>query len=102
MLSAMPLKARQLVTMLLVCMALGAVVCQYHIAPIDNEHSAPSEPHATPSAHSALHSFCQAAVLSAIMFFALLICFVLYVTPLVLKYTAPVFPPFIPPRLAAY
>ncbi len=99
-LSAMPFKARQLVTMLLVCVALGAIVCQYHITPIDSERSAPSEHRSTASAHSTLHFCCQAAVLSAIMFFALLICFLLYVNLLGLKYTAPVFPPFRPPRHA--
>ena len=102
MLSVMPRKAHQVVAMLLVCVALGAiVVCQFHMTPSDHGHDAPGTHHPTPSAHSMLDSSCLMAVLPAIIFIAFLVFFPFYAAPLWLKHAPPTFPPFIPPRHAA-
>ena len=101
MLSIIPCTPRQVVTLLLICMTIGAVMaCQVHITPLDQRHAIPGKSHPSTSAHSGLDFSCMgmAAVLPALVIFASLLFHVLYATPLVLKYAVFVFPPFIPPR----
>lgn len=100
-LSLMPRTTCQIVTLLLICMIVVAVIaCQVHITPFDQGHAMPGKSHASTSAHSGLDFSCMgmAAVLPTIVIFASLLFQVVHTTPLVLKYAVFVFPPFIPPR----
>jgi len=99
-LSLMSRTTCQIVTLLLICMTVVAVIaCQVHIAPFDQGHAIPGKSHASTSAHSGLDFSCMgmAAVLPTIVIFASLLFHVVHATPLVLKYVVFVFPPFIPP-----
>lgn len=94
-------KARQIVALLLICMAVGAVIaCQVYTTPLDQGQAMPSQSDANASAHSLLAFSCMgmAAVLPMLVIFAWLLFHVLHTTPLVLNPAVFVFPPFIPPR----
>jgi len=94
-------KARQIVALLLICMAVGAVIaCQVYTTPLDQGQAMPSQSDANSSAHSLLAFSCMgmAAVLSTLVIFAWFLFHVLYTTPLVLNPAVLVFPPCIPPR----
>ena len=101
MLAAIPHKSNQLVALLLVCMAIAAALaCQLH--PTSNhEQAIPGSHHPGSSSHAGLDFFCMVAVLPAMITFLLWALLAFHTPSRVLKYTAPVSPPFIPPRNTA-
>lgn len=102
MLSVVQPKAHQNVVLLLVCMAiLAAIACQVHSA-LNVEYAVPDQRHLRTSLHSGLDVFCVVAVLPAIAVFLSWLFFAWYAPAWVLKHTAPVFLPFIPPRNTAH
>jgi hypothetical protein len=100
-LPGVPRKARQIVALLLICMAVGAAIaCQVHTTPLDQGHAMPGQSHPSSSAHSLLDFSCigMAAVLPTIVIFTSFLFHVWHATPLVLSPAVLAFLPFIPPR----
>jgi hypothetical protein len=92
-------KARLTLALLLICIAIGAgLACQVHTTALDHGHALPGTSHHGSSPHSLLDFSCMTAVLPTIAIFASVLSGVFHATPLVLKHTGLVFPPFIPPR----
>ncbi len=99
MLSTSPCKSRQIVAMLLVCMAVvTAIGCQFHTAPLEPMHADPRKHRHVSSTHSMLHSSCLTVVLSSHTLFALLLFLSFYAAPLSLKHALITSPPFRPPK----
>jgi ABC-type Fe3+ transport system permease subunit len=91
-------KAYQIVALLLICIAIiAAVACQVHPA-FNDEYAVSSQHHSPSSVHTGLDVLCVVAVLPAILVFLSWIFFAWHAPSWVLKDTAPVFLPFIPPR----
>jgi hypothetical protein len=80
------------------------MACQVHTTLLNHEHAMPSTSHSSVSAHSLLDFACMgmAAVLPTVLLFAVLLLQVLHATPLMLKHTVLVFPPFIPPASTSH
>jgi hypothetical protein len=99
-LSLVPHKARQMMVLLLIFMAIGiGFACQVH--PPAHEHGhGPGTSHHSSSSHTSFDFACLLAVLPAVMSFASLLLGVFQATPLVVNHTLLVSLPFIPPRRA--
>ena len=96
-----PHRARKIVAVLLICMAVTAAVgCQFHATPSEPEHSAPTGHRHTSSTHSAVDFACLAAVLPSAVFFALLLSMLFQTPSLPSRHTLLTFLPFRPPRHA--
>ena len=99
--SLIPHKARQMMALLLVCMAIGiGFACQVHPTAHDHGHGIPGTSHHSSSSHPSFDFACLLAVLPTVVSFASLLLGVLQATPLVLNHTLLVSLPFIPPRQA--
>lgn len=99
--SMVPGKARQILALLLISVAVGAgFVCQVHTTPLDHGHATPSPSHSHSSGHALLDFSCigMAAILPTLVIFASFLVSVLHATPLRLQRSVFAFPPFIPPR----
>ena len=93
--------ARQVLAMLLICMAVMAVItCQLHVAPDAHDHAASPGHHHSPSSHASGDMPCVTGVLSTMMFFTSVLFVFFHIAPLLVPNTLITFPPFRPPRTA--
>ena len=100
-LALIPHKARQMMILLLVGMAIGiGVLCQVHPPTHDHGHGMPFTGHHSSSPHASLDFFCLLAVLPPVVSFASLRLSVLHAPPLAVIHLLLVSLPFIPPRQA--
>ena len=98
-----PHKARQMMVLLLVGMAIGiGFVCQVHPPAHEHGHATPGTHHHSSSSHASLDVSCILAVLPTVVSLASLFLSVLHAAPLVVTHTLLVSLPFIPPRQAPY
>jgi hypothetical protein len=101
--SLVPHKARQMMVLLLVCMAIGiGFACQVHPPAHEHGHAIPGTSHHSSSSHASLDVSCILAVLPTVVSLASLLLSVLHATPLVVNHTLLVSLPFIPPRQAPH
>jgi len=93
-----------MLVILLVCLTIAMIlVCQIHNLTSEPEHAAPIGHHHDHSSHGHMPGgvSCLLAVLPIGILFLVFAYVRVYTTPILLSYTAPVFPPFIPPRITA-
>lgn len=101
MFPVLPHKSKQLIAVLLVCMAIAAALaCQLHPAST-HEQAIPGSHHPGSSSPAGPDFFCMVAVLPAMITFLLGALLAFHTPSGKLTYTAPVSAPFIPPRNSA-
>lgn len=94
-------KARQILVLLLIGLAVGAgFACQVHTISHDHGQTTPNTSHSHASASSLLDFACigMAAILPTLVMLTSFLFQVLHAPPLMVKRTVLAFPPFIPPR----
>ncbi len=99
----LPRTLRQIVTLLLVCFALGAILtCEFHDVSLDHAHHGADPYDSGSPLHAAFGTLCLTAVLPALAFFLSLLSVPFLPVPLLPARLAPVLLPFKPPRPALH
>jgi hypothetical protein len=92
-------KTGTMLAALFVCLvAARGISCQFHVTSDVRDHAALTGHHESSTPQSLMDFSCLMAVLPAIGYFLLLLCFVYSAIPMWPKYATPTFPLFIPPR----